>query len=386
MAFKRRSTKRRAPARARSFKRGPARSRKRTFSRMAKGRRRVVSRKRKLLPKLTHHEVNRNVVYPRTHQKMMSEIVIQDVFPQTKAFLTPSKLNSYGELVFSMNGTNAPGQFNEATATGGVNLYPLADTTSMPKFMGSTAQAARYQYMLVTGSSIAITVKVKQSEFVRTGATADDAIYTPTQARQVYFALVPYNSYMAATSRRSSLQLMPWAQIIRQPGARRMALSNTGKTRGTLRGYTSLGKIEGKVSWETDVEYRSSSEDGTWSDPQNSPFWIFYAYFPYSEFVAGDPGYEFDIKQCVHATFMTPKAPTLYTATQSDETKTVVSDTEAMLEATEEADDDDPSLLDMHMVHVTEPKEGKVELTPPPAMLKRAKGLAAFMPPAVLKR
>ena len=157
------SRKRAAPGRKRrTFKRGAA-STRRTFSRKTTTRSRVVSKKRKLLPSLSHQEVNRNVIYPRTHMKLKSELVIGNVYFPGKAWLNLSILNCFGSLMFPMNLINTPGLWN--IGAGGVNGASLCDTKSMPSFMGSSAQASRYARALVTGSSITISIKVMQEAF-----------------------------------------------------------------------------------------------------------------------------------------------------------------------------------------------------------------------------
>lgn len=145
----------------------------------------------------------------------------------------------------------------------------------MPNSMGSSDQAGRYSQCLVTGSNISITIKVKEAAFTHTGTTAADAVYNSTVSNLIYFCLVPFNStFFNALGGVDQLQLMPWAQAIRQPGARRMALSGIdGKSRGTLRAYCSVGAIEGVPSWESDPNYRSTSAvGGIWGHPTAQPF------------------------------------------------------------------------------------------------------------------
>jgi len=293
--------------------------------------------------------------------KMATELVISDVFFYQKAFLLPTTMNTFGSLMFPMNTVNNPGALNPTTP--GTNTYPLANTTTFPKYMGSTAQSARYTSMLVTASSISITIKVKQPAFYHTGTVIGvDTVYEPTVSNLMYFCLVPYNSSWIAGGTQNALNLMPWAQVIRQPGARRMALSGMdGKSTGTLRGYCNIGKIEGTPSWETDTDYRCESGVSTWTDPGKTPMWMLYAYYPYGSFTPQSPAVEMDVKLTQHATFFLPKIATLYTALSPVEQKGFISDSKSedypSSEPTPEEmkDDDDPALIEMSDFRITTP-------------------------------
>lgn len=286
--------------------------------------------------------------------KLKSELVIGNVYFPGKAWLNPSILNCFGSLMFPMNLINTPGLWN--VGSGGVNGASLCDTKSMPSFMGSSAQASRYARSLVTGSSISISIKVMQETF-----TYDPTLtrYIGNEPQSVYFCLVPFNSEWKTNGTVNSLNYMPWAQAIRQPGARRMRLSGMqGKCSGTLRAYTAIGKIEGTPSWETDGSYRCASAGSSWSTPDRNPMWMLMAYMPGTgtTFTDISPGFEFSVSMTAHTTFFMPKIATLYTSLDPTETKVIVSesdphsDDDCKLE-----DDDDPSLLDMTAFTVTEP-------------------------------
>jgi len=287
--------------------------------------------------------------------KMASELVVGEILLNTKDFLTPNVLNCFGSLIFQMNAITGPGTYNTGVGAA-FNELPLTNTTAMPNYMGSAAQAGRYNFALPTFSSISLTLSVDCPDFYRTGSTGATAVYDATYDDTFFFCLIPFNSGFNTEAGVGSLQLMPWAQAIRQPGARRLALhTRRGRASGTLRASTSIGKIEGSPSWETDEAYRSSSEDGQWSEPAKGPFWMLMAYYPYGEWGEAQPSFEITAKLGMHATFFQPKIATLYTALEPSETKMRVSESEVPLgEEKEEADDDDPSLLDMEAFKISE--------------------------------
>jgi len=368
MGFRRttkRTTKRRPSTKRRTFKRR-ASTKRRTFK--TTGRKRAVSRKRKLLPKLTHREINRNVIHPRTHMKMASEIVVGEILLASKTFLAPSTANTFGSLIFQMNAIEGPGTYNTGVGAA-FNELPLTNTTAMPNYMGAFAQAQRYAYALPTWSSISVTITMSLVDFQRTGSTGTTAIYDATYDDVYYFCLVPYNSGFNSETGVASLQLMPWAQVIRQPGARRCTVHGKGRNTATLRASTSIGKIEGTPSWETDVGYRAQSEDGAWSEPSKGPFWMLYAYYPYSGWGESQPTFEVNVKLGMHATFFQPKIATLYTALQPGESKAMVTDSDTLViddDTKDEPDDDDPSLLDFDDVKISD------GFSPPPLVRQHA--------------
>lgn len=309
--------------------------------------------------------------------KMKSELVIGNVYFPGKPWLNPSTLNCFGSLMFPMNLINTPGLWN--VGSGGVNGASLCDTKAMPSFMGSSAQAGRYARALVTGSSISISIKVMQETFTYdTGASR----YIGNEPQSVYFCLVPFNSEWKTNTTVNALNYMAWAQAIRQPGARRMRLSGMqGKCSGTLRAHTAIGKIEGTPSWETDGGYRCASSGTSWSTPDRTPMWMLMAYMPGgAAFTDISPGFEFSVSMTAHTTFFMPKIATLYTALEPTETKAIVSedtpDPEPEEEFKTEADDDDPTLLDLAEFKISEPLPPLPAL-PPPLMRTPAKRSAS---------
>jgi len=333
--------------------------------------------------------------------KLSSELVVGLASFQ-KSYLVADKLNSFGSLMFPMNRLSKIGIWNGATETD-ANSQPLCDTSAMPITMGSSVMAIQYTYAVVTGSSIAITIKLLQQAFDRTGDEATDAVYTANLSNKMYFALVPFNSKLTDAS--EELNDMPWQQIIRQPGARRMGLSAlTGKSQGTLRAYTNIGKIDGTPMWESDILYRCAAQgdpvdpEDPWSEPANTPMWMLFAYYPYEgSFNTSSPRFEVNIKMTQHATFFMPRISVPVASTVAGESKVVINEGKAFdLDLDDEEkvdpDDDDPSLLDMTTFVVTEPKEEKKvspakkkakPIAKPKPLTKRARPLAEVLKEAV---
>lgn len=349
-------------AKKRSFKKKSF-TKKRTYKKRGGTYRRKYVKKRRLLPSLGHTEVNRNVIYPRTHMKMRSEIVVGGIILKNKEFLVPTNEKMFGCLMFPMNTITGPGTYNPGLSSE-FNPMPLTGTTQMPNMMGSAAQAERYMSCLPTFSSIAVTINMTLPDFYRTGSTGADAIYDSTFDECFYFCLVPFNSVQVFNPTMLRPSNMPWAQAIRQPGARRMMLRcKTGRVSGTLRASTNIGRLEGTPSWETDPLYRSESESGSWSNPTKAPFWYLYGYYPSDGWGGSQAMFEVKVSLGLHATFFAPKIVTLYQGLKPEETKVMTTDTTVVKdekEDPEEKDDDDPSLLDMTTFIVTE-KEDKKE-------------------------
>lgn len=310
--------------------------------------------------------------------KMVSEICIGEIVLPTKEFLEPSTTNTFGQLVFPMNTIDGPGTYNTGNGAS-FNPKPLTNTSAMPNFMGAYAQGQRYAHALATYSSIAITITMSLPDFYRSADATP--LYTATYDDVYYFCLVPFNSGFNTEFGIAGLAPMPWAQVIRQPGARRCTVHGKGRNSATLRAATSIGKIEGTPSWETDPKYRSTSESGFWSEPDNVPFWMLYAYYPYSGWGSAAPTFEVRVKMGMHCTFFQPKIATLYQALQPGESKVMVSDVTDPSpdddDTKDEADDDDPSMLDMKEFQISEPVESKTPMAAPASPARPAAPVSA---------
>ncbi len=294
---------------------------------------------------------------------MKSELCVGGIILKDKPHLVPTNLNVFGMLIFPMNDITGPGTYNTSIAET-FNTNPLTSTQAMPNYMGSGAQSNRYQNCLPTHSSIAITINMTIPNFYRTGETAESAVYDSAYDEVFYFCLVPYNSRQTLAPELLGPTYMPWAQVIRQPGARRMQLRcKDGRVSGTLRASTNIGRLEGTPSWETDPFYRSQSEDSVWGTPPHSPQWWMYAYYPSAGWDGSQAMFEITVKLGMKATFFMPKIATLYTSLDPTETKVSIMEGD---DEKQEPDDDDPSLLDMKTFVVTE----DVKMEPPPPLTR----------------